>query len=380
MSDNASGWSSCMSWEDTGGYRQGTVEMMNSPCVIVAYLAAKEPMQIGHNHEWNNKKWRCLMIADEQVIASVKNYPYSNDELTQTALTWIKELAEQNLGWKYWSESPIKYDVEDVYTNPNIEDATPFNLTFCCGHMYCDFGSTTTSYLYLKDDLDGADLPQNSWNNNKAGFLAFNYSGASQCISCGRLVDEFDDCGNLVCDCCEHIMRCAECGDRLYGDEYYSVAGACLCENCYNELTARCNWCDEDYFEEDVETLHVLMPSHYMDINEYCETVKPMGAHYKNNDYKHSILLSEHTVCDGCLRYISEHDLKPGASLFRYTDEHCCNRLGVYITDIKENKIGDYLNNSLWYEWDKEQSLLKLAQCCSHYDHLFMKVDRENAI
>lgn len=378
MSDNNSGWSSCMSWEDTGGYRQGTVEMMNSPCVIVAYLAAKEPMSIGHNHEWNNKKWRCLMIADEQVIASVKNYPYSNDELTQTALTWIKELAEQNLGWKYWNESPIKYDVEDSYTNPNIEDATPFTMTFCCGHMYCDFGSSSNSYIYFKHDLDGADMPKNAWNN-KVG-LTFNYSGASQCMSCGELVDEFDDSSNLVCDRCEHICRCAECGERLYGDEYYSVEGATLCESCYNDLSVRCSWCDEDYFEDNVETLHVLMPTHYMDINEYCEAVKPMTGFYKLEGYKHSIELGQWTVCDECLKGIKERDLKPGASLFRYTDDCCSYRLGVYITDIKENKIGDYLTNSLWYEWSKEQNLLKLAQNCSHYDHLFMKVDRENAV
>ena len=41
MSDNDSGWESCMSWENSGCYRQGTVEMMNSTCVVVAYLEAE---------------------------------------------------------------------------------------------------------------------------------------------------------------------------------------------------------------------------------------------------------------------------------------------------------------------------------------------------
>jgi uncharacterized protein YozE (UPF0346 family) len=45
MSDNASNWSSCMSWREDGCYRAGTIEMMNSPCVVVAYLkSAKEDL------------------------------------------------------------------------------------------------------------------------------------------------------------------------------------------------------------------------------------------------------------------------------------------------------------------------------------------------
>ena len=35
-----------MSWADYGCYRQGTVEMMNSPLMVVAYLTAEEPMHM----------------------------------------------------------------------------------------------------------------------------------------------------------------------------------------------------------------------------------------------------------------------------------------------------------------------------------------------
>lgn len=78
MSDNECGWESCMSWRDDGGYRQGTVEMMNSPCVVVAYLNAKDPMMLDYhnNFTWSNKKWRCLFIVDKNVILSIKAYPY----------------------------------------------------------------------------------------------------------------------------------------------------------------------------------------------------------------------------------------------------------------------------------------------------------------
>lgn len=41
MSDNDSGWDSCMSWAKKGDYRAGTVEMMNSPYVVVAYVESE---------------------------------------------------------------------------------------------------------------------------------------------------------------------------------------------------------------------------------------------------------------------------------------------------------------------------------------------------
>ena len=58
MSDNDSDWSSCMSWRTCGSYRRGTVEMMNSPCVVVAYLSASKPMVLdrGSHFKWNIKK------------------------------------------------------------------------------------------------------------------------------------------------------------------------------------------------------------------------------------------------------------------------------------------------------------------------------------
>ena len=37
MSDNTTGWSSCMSWANCGCYRQGTVEMLNSENVFLYY-------------------------------------------------------------------------------------------------------------------------------------------------------------------------------------------------------------------------------------------------------------------------------------------------------------------------------------------------------
>ena len=106
MSDNASGWSSCMSWEESGCYRRGTVEMMNSTNVLVAYLASKDNMSIPGG-TWNNKKWRELFIVDD-ILTGVKGYPYQSDELVDMVLQIITDLAAKNINTEYEDET-VKY-------------------------------------------------------------------------------------------------------------------------------------------------------------------------------------------------------------------------------------------------------------------------------
>ena len=50
---NENDWDSCMKWGD-GDYCRGVVEMMNSPCVVVAYLKSKrQTISIGR-YTWNS--------------------------------------------------------------------------------------------------------------------------------------------------------------------------------------------------------------------------------------------------------------------------------------------------------------------------------------
>jgi hypothetical protein len=96
MSDNSCCWSSCMSWIEKGCYRQGTVEMMNSPMVIVAYITADDKvLKISSNQEWNSKKWRELFIVTPDIICNILGYPYRNANISQAAISLIKELAEE---------------------------------------------------------------------------------------------------------------------------------------------------------------------------------------------------------------------------------------------------------------------------------------------
>lgn len=219
MSDNECGWESCMSWRNFGGYRQGTVEMMNSPCVIVAYMKSKTPLSLWGG-EWNNKKWRCLFIVDENLICKVKSYPYQNDQFECDVINWIRELAKENLGVEY-EEDIIAWDGEgSVYYNDNR-----YEPDFCTGHMYNDFGSCTHHMTFVK----GFD--------NDRKYISINYSGESECMWCGAITG-MDDDGDLACSDCMTKCYCQECGERIYSRETYEDDhGFVYCPYCFENYT-----------------------------------------------------------------------------------------------------------------------------------------------
>ena len=103
MSDNNCNWESCMNWYSHGDYRIGTIEMMNSPMVVEAYLEADHPYYPIDNRSWtwSNKRWRCLYIVHPDIITEIKQYPYHNEFLSKEVLGWLKELAQKNNNWAY---------------------------------------------------------------------------------------------------------------------------------------------------------------------------------------------------------------------------------------------------------------------------------------
>ena len=223
MSDNDSGWSSCMSWKNNGCYRQGTVEMMNSPMVIVAYLAAKEPMKLIEDKDylWSNKKWRELFIVNENIISEVKAYPYDNHNITDECLNWLRELANKYYGYEKYTDKIYTFDTCEP--NYSYKDVT---VTPHTEIMYNDFGNNH-HILYSKD------LEEKSAYN-------FSYSGESECMICGASGKDFDwDTEEDLTDLdCSEIVRCYVCDDKIYNnDPSYEVDGYTLCSWCYTCTT-----------------------------------------------------------------------------------------------------------------------------------------------
>lgn len=193
MSDNNSGWSTCMSWKKIGEYRSGTVEMMNSDCVVIGYLKSEtEKLTFSENRanpsfqgEWNSKKWRCLFIVTNGAIVSIKPYPYYNAFLIKSCLKWLKELYDKNLVPTPWF-NPIEEE-EPEALGEDIEDM------FKTDNMYNDFGATTHFGYFNEKFLELSE---------------FNYSGVLNCMCCGNTFwtdeDEGDrQCSRVACCTCD---------------------------------------------------------------------------------------------------------------------------------------------------------------------------------
>lgn len=238
MSDNEEGWQSCMNWINNGCYRQGTVEMMNSKSVIVAYVKAKDNVNYGSIVNWNSKKWRQLFIVDEKIITGVKAYPYYNEDITRQALDWIKEIMSST--YSYYDNSVIlpETDIRYDFSMKNGEETTNLTAGFCfsTGNMYNDFGSVENFPIYI-----GTNVRNSSVSN-------IYYSGRSQCMCCGR--EDVSESDSLLCNNCyevEERVYCECCGERMYEGEVYYLEGIPYCRDCYDDhAVTPINRCGED--------------------------------------------------------------------------------------------------------------------------------------
>lgn len=225
-SDNANGWSSCMSWEDNGCYRLGTVEMMNSPMVLCTYLTGSNTMYDVGGHEWNSKKWRAWAIVTEDVILVNRQYPYDNDSVAMTIVNWIKELAKENLGWEYCeTELALKYQ--------------NYGLCFRTNYMYNDVGGNHTGAIGIHVEPHA----HCSWTNK-----VINFSGPANCMWCGEEIkyhDNQEEANTLCCPTCRDGYICTCCGQHLTEDEVnWGPDDQPYCCDCYNENFSYCDYCD----------------------------------------------------------------------------------------------------------------------------------------
>lgn len=218
MSDNESNWLSCTSWTNDGCYKAGTIEMMNSPSVVVAYLESKKPMAIGP-YSWNNKKWRCLFIVEDDFIFAVKSYPYSNATLEKEALRLIAKTVNfpstniQSISWEEDGRCLVTSRRKIDYFNTNL--------------MYNDIEDSIKNHYYL---TDGDVCPQ-AWISD------YDYNGVITCAICGKEANLFENC--LVCNECltaNHFNRCNNCFKILPEQELTAVFSNLYCPCCRDDL------------------------------------------------------------------------------------------------------------------------------------------------
>jgi hypothetical protein len=231
MSENDNNWQSCMNWANRGCYRRGTVEMMNSPMVVVAYLTSSTPMQ-RFGKEWNNKKWRQLFVIVDEAIVGVKSYPYNSDTLMKISIEWLAEIMNAaDPACNYDMSNYQTYNYEDGSFYGETEDKT-LPLEFNTNAMYNDFGCEVYHGIC-------ASKPYFA----KPRRREYNYSGASQCMFCGEIIcSNYDDSDSpdwtpaesLICGKCGGPdTRCPECGAFCNHKDFMSIDGREVCSYCY---------------------------------------------------------------------------------------------------------------------------------------------------
>lgn len=318
MSDNDYDWKSCMSWEDYGCYRQGTVEMMNSPMVIVAYLNGATPMDLGDGFQWSNKKWRELFIINKDLITNVKSYPYFHEELSQTALDWIKELADKNLS----KEDGFCFDFKRVEYSPY--DRTDVEHTYIqvrpdTYFMYNDFDNTYKNWAYFNCSYINTDYTIEAPEEQ----ICFCYSGESECLGCGEACDFYENEGALFGNCCDAYCTCDWCGDNYASmDELVEVDGQYLCPDCMS------NECEEDAVSGEFHIRSNMTEIHLLSKEE------DDGKHYSNSIFVYDLEAVLNTgyfknmrkyvyfnKCLGDIYFVTEEDCtEVGLKLFENND------------------------------------------------------------
>ena len=236
MSDNANGWESCMNWtQGPGSYRAGTIEMMNSPVVVVAYITTKPYYPANTSIEWTSKSWRELIIVHPNTICSVKSYPYYNISFDKALVNWLADLVEEKTEWRYNRKKPQESleSCSDIKAWQDKEDKDNyFLLHFGTNEMYNDFGNTDNYGIFSINPPD-----------NKYRTFTINYSGLMTCMCCGE--------------------------NGYWSDDTEAV----ICEDCYNDLH-RCMCCEDAHFEDDLilmfvghienQTINVDYDEHYI--------------------------------------------------------------------------------------------------------------------
>ena len=245
MSDNSYGWDSCMRWiDDTGDYRMGTVEMMNSPIVVCAYLKGNEPFDFSWNRNgefrtWNNKKWRELFVVTPELITEIKSYPYDNEEFTKAVMDTLLALSKENDGNEYDTE------IYWTYSTPVNSRGTTLRFDTYENGMYNDFGCYRNRKGHLMHY--NSKIMENITDN----IYYITYSGAKTCMICGEYIDDYSaDSKEVVCE--KHgyytTTTCSCCGRRLDSDDvfYSDYTQGEYCEECYYDMFIRDDILDED--------------------------------------------------------------------------------------------------------------------------------------
>lgn len=279
MSDNSNDWSSCMQWTDDRGpgcYRLGTVEMMNSNNVLIAYVTGKEQFFFGDttkdtdikNYTWNSKHWRQLFYINKDIIVGGKAYPSYNRDLTQRIISELRLLAHKNLKWDY--EFGVEPYQDMIHLNSQrgmmhirehirTKDYSKKNIVFDTKAMYNDMlNDNDTIYWCVRNKVPHTKM--------------ISYSGKAPCLCClGDVTyplsnyeadnmyynERYENNNEVICEDCKDKYTCSECGKipsdvekihKIHVRGLIESSAKSLCQDCFNKKVKICPKCNKPMY------------------------------------------------------------------------------------------------------------------------------------
>ena len=251
MSDNANNWSSCLSWAREGCYRAGTIEMLNSKNVLIAYIKGENTYYFddgdkSEEKSWNSKKYRQLFVVDKDILLSGKSYPYASSETSLNILNILKKLAEDNCSWKYAGAAADRYVIPE-YWKECRDSSMPASsiIRIKTNRMYNDFLNDVDRkyYCFISEEME-----------SREEIVDKNISGTAACLSTLDTIGDLEyrnsydyyeedmsyqsyrnhrygGCSRLVSNEVTKKHRCYNCGEIHLFDSY-EINGKTFCKEC----------------------------------------------------------------------------------------------------------------------------------------------------
>lgn len=207
MSDNNSGWTSCMSLVGKGSDRSGVTEYMNSPTAVVAYMESNVPFLPGVP----NKSWRMMLFydLDADVALGSRQYPFFSAELARgalSALTSCESYEVKNYPWiqedRLLLEQCENFDVRNETQKFKDFEAKMLEAGLSGGWHVApwSYGACNDFFMFHEDDKF-FEVNKEPYKLTKP--LRLQMSGEPTCLHCGQPLDpERWGTRRVVCEKC----------------------------------------------------------------------------------------------------------------------------------------------------------------------------------
>lgn len=231
MSDNKSGWTSCMSLLGKGSCRSGVMEFMNSHTAVVAYTESDMPFLPGVP----NKSWRMLLFYDvlRGVVLGGRQYPFFSEALAKGAICKLSG-ADPSRVCHYPNTSAERVLLEEMESF-DVRDATPVYRDLVDKwldkdklHMVMDsrpvpfvapftYGACNDFFMFHEDETFFVTYLDNTNYLAQCWVTKLPMSGKPTCLLCGKeLKRSAWGTSKVICDeCAEEVSKRDETGDSI---------------------------------------------------------------------------------------------------------------------------------------------------------------------